>query len=63
MQMKEAESLRRSWGDKPCDHPDFSKEYYGGMTADDYVCTQCGRELSKGQVEEIRARQRQEREK
>lgn len=60
MQMQEAEWLRRSWGDKSCDHPDFDKEYYGGMTADDYVCTQCGRELSRAQVDEIRARQSRE---
>lgn len=42
MQIKEAAALRKSWGDKPCDHPALSKEYHFGSATGDYVCTTCG---------------------
>ena len=27
MKRKRAEALRQEWGDKPCDHPEFAREY------------------------------------
>ena len=42
MQMEKAAELRRKWGDKPCEHPSLSKEYFLGTGTGDYVCTQCG---------------------
>jgi hypothetical protein len=42
MQSSEAEALRNSWGDKPCDHPNIDKEYYLGAQTGDFNCVQCG---------------------
>ena len=42
-----AAQLRAEWGDKPCDHPDFRKEYYRGMDTGDVICTQCGRIMTR----------------
>jgi hypothetical protein len=42
VQMKEVIKLRKAWGDKPCDHPNFEKEYDLGAQTGDYVCTTCG---------------------
>ena len=54
MQMEKAKHLRREWGDKPCDHPTFDKEYYLSMQTGDYVCEQCGRSFFKSEVQAIR---------
>jgi hypothetical protein len=43
MQFDKALELRRRWGDKSCDHPEFEKEYYLGAQTGDYVCTVCGK--------------------
>ncbi len=43
LQSKEAEALRKAWGDKPCKHPNLEKEYYLGADTGDWVCTICGR--------------------
>jgi hypothetical protein len=43
MQLEEAKKLRETWGDKPCDHPNLSKEYHFGAATGDYTCTQCGK--------------------
>jgi hypothetical protein len=43
LQMNKAAALRKAWGDKPCDHPSFAKEYHLGTATGDKVCTQCGR--------------------
>lgn len=43
MQTKEAEKLRRAWGNKPCDHTNLDKEYYLGSATGDYVCVTCGK--------------------
>lgn len=42
MQAKKAANLRRAWGEKPCEHPAFEKEYILGAQTGDYICTQCG---------------------
>jgi hypothetical protein len=42
MQLKDAESLRRSWGDKPCNHDHVDREYYNDMQTGDMVCIACG---------------------
>ena len=47
MQHDEAQKLSREWGDKPCSHPEYDKEYYLGANTGDYVCTTCGRYLSE----------------
>ena len=43
MQRKDAEKLRKEWGNKPCNHPHIDKLYELGFHTD-YVCTQCGEE-------------------
>ena len=53
MQAAKARELRKEWGDKPCDHPDVDKEYYLGAQTGDYVCTQCGKEFSRGDYEGV----------
>ncbi|MGI2107315.1 hypothetical protein ACRN9A_19490 [Shewanella frigidimarina] len=42
MKMSEASKLRAKWDNKPCNHPDLSKEYHLGAATGDYVCTTCG---------------------
>lgn len=57
IQMKDAEEMRKAWGNKPCDHPSFSKEYFNGMNTGDYICNQCGESFSpesKKMIEENR---------
>ena len=43
MQMSEAARRRKTWGNKPCKHPNTDKEYDLGAQTGDYVCTACGR--------------------
>lgn len=43
MQFKDAQTLKKEWGDKPCSHPTITKEYVLGTSTGDYVCTTCGR--------------------
>jgi len=58
---KEAEILAETWGDKPCTHPSFEKEFFVGeingqeesMKTGDYICTQCGRVFTRKEKEEI----------
>lgn len=47
MQNKEAKRLRIAYAGKSCDHPSIVKEYYLGAQTGDYVCTTCGKELSR----------------
>lgn len=57
MQHAEAQKLRKSWGDKPCDHKHIEKEYYLGSDTMDYVCTTCGREFTREEKKiEIRSK-------
>lgn len=49
MQMDEASQLRKEWkaqGNKECNHPTITKEYYLGTSTGDYVCTTCGQTRS-----------------
>jgi len=56
MQMKKAEALRKSWGEKPCDHPDLDKEYDLGADTGDCVCTTCGAGFTAAEADELRQR-------
>lgn len=53
MQHTKAKQLREIWGSKPCDHPDFEKEYYLSSDTGDFICTKCGKEFTKDKKEEI----------
>lgn len=61
MNTKKAEILRKTWGDKPCNHPSFEKETFpatyetGGVETKtgDYVCSQCGECFTKEEMEQI----------
>jgi transposase-like protein len=53
MQYEKAKELKESWGNKPCTHPNFDKEYYLSSQTGDYVCTQCGSTFTKEQMDEI----------
>jgi hypothetical protein len=46
MQKKRASALQQAWGDKPCDHPAFAKEYDNGERTGNYICTQCGKTVT-----------------
>jgi hypothetical protein len=46
MKRKRALELQEEWGDKPCPHPAFAKEYDLGVRTGNFVCTQCGAILS-----------------
>ena len=46
MQRKKAIALQQAWGGKPCDHPEFSREYDLGERTGNYCCTQCGASLT-----------------
>jgi hypothetical protein len=59
VQIGDAAQLRRQWGDRPCDHPRFSKEYHLGADTGDYICEQCGKCFAPQemrQIEEERSR-------
>jgi hypothetical protein len=55
MKRKRALELQQAWGDKPCDHPAFAKEYDQGERTGKYVCTQCGAIVSPSERAQIRA--------
>jgi len=42
MQSKEAKKLKHKWGNKPCAHPNLSKEFHSGASTGDYFCNTCG---------------------
>ncbi len=46
MQKKRAIALQEAWGNQPCDHPAFAKEYDLGERTGNHICTQCGAVLS-----------------
>lgn len=47
MEYEEVKALRVAWGDKPCDHPDFTDEILFGSKTGDYICVQCGKSFTK----------------
>jgi hypothetical protein len=53
MQKKRALALQQEWGDKPCDHPAFAKEYDNGERTGKFVCTQCGTTVTFREKAEI----------
>lgn len=55
MQRRKAAELRKAWGDQPCTHPAFSREYDAGERTGNYCCTQCGASLSFREKAEITA--------
>jgi hypothetical protein len=57
MEYYAAQKLKESWGNKPCDHPNFEKVYYAGAYLITYACTQCGSEFTiaqKLETDEVR---------
>ena len=55
MQRKKAVQLQEAWGDQPCAHPAFSREYDQGERTGNYCCTQCGASMTFRQKAEIMA--------
>ncbi len=55
MQRKKAIELQRAWGDQPCEHPMFSREYDMGERTGNYCCTQCGVSVTFREKAEITA--------
>ncbi len=54
MQQEKAQELREAWGDKPCDHPQLTKEYILGGQTGDYICTTCGALFTEHEGREMR---------
>jgi hypothetical protein len=55
MQRKKAVALQQAWGDKPCDHPSFAKEYDMGERTGNFICTQCGKVLTFRERSELKS--------
>jgi hypothetical protein len=56
MKEKQAQALRDAWGERPCPHPSFSREYdLAGARTGDYFCAQCGAKVSFGERAELLA--------
>ena len=55
LQRKKAIELQQNWGNQPCDHPAFSREYDLGERTGNYCCTQCGATISFRERAEIMA--------
>ena len=53
MQRKKAEELQQTWGDHPCEHPEFSREYDLGKRTGRYCCTRCGASVTFREKAEI----------
>jgi len=59
MKEKQAQALRDAWGDRPCAHPAFAREYdQAGERTGNYFCTQCGATVSFRERSELLARRR-----
>jgi hypothetical protein len=58
LQRKKAVELQKQWGDKPCDHPAFSREYDLGERTGNYCCTQCGATFTFREKAELSTRRR-----
>jgi hypothetical protein len=57
MKRKRALELQQAWGDRPCPHPGFAKEYDLGQRTGKFVCTQCGAIVSlRDKVEIVASR-------
>ena len=53
MQKKKAALLMQEWGDKPCEHPTFAKEYDLGERTGNLVCKTCGKTFTFREKAEI----------
>jgi transposase-like protein len=53
VQKKKAALLRQEWGDKPCEHPTFAKEYDLGERTGNFVCKTCGKTFTFREKAEI----------
>lgn len=53
MEYNDAQKVRDAWGNKPCNHPHFEKEYYVGACLINWVCTQCGKQFTIAQKLEL----------
>lgn len=60
MQKKRAVALQQEWGDRPCPHPELSREYDHGERTGNYACTQCGAIMSFRERAELLAARRGE---
>ncbi len=58
MKRKKALELQAAWGDAPCDHPAFAREYDQGERTGRYACTQCGATFGFRERAEILAARR-----
>lgn len=58
MKRKRALQLQEEWGDKPCPHPAFAKEYDQGVRTGNFICTQCGAILGFREKGELMASRR-----
>jgi len=54
MKLVDAINLGKSWGDKPCDHPNLEREISIGFSTGDYVCTKCGKNVDYDEWQENR---------
>lgn len=48
LDMKEADALRKTWGDKPCAHPWWVEETLDGADIGKVACKTCGLDRRKG---------------
>jgi hypothetical protein len=55
VQRKKSIELQQKWGDQPCAHPSFSREYDLGERTGNYCCTQCGASFTFREKAEIAA--------
>jgi hypothetical protein len=53
VQKKKAALLEQEWGDKPCEHPTFAKEYDLGERTGNFVCKTCGKTFTFREKAEI----------
>lgn len=58
MKRKRAIELQQAWGNQPCPHPAFAKEYDLGARTGNFVCTQCGAILTFREKAELVASRR-----
>ena len=56
MQYEKAMKLEETWGNKPCSHPSFQKEYYLSHQTGDYICTQCGKTFTPQEKADVEKR-------
>ena len=58
LQRKKSLELQKAWGDRPCEHPELSREYDSGERTGNYCCEQCGATLTFREKAELMAARR-----